>query len=78
MGCALQPAAITCISKMAMITTLHNEPEFSELFISNLLARDSRIEEDLVDCSNPAKGAQHGVQTTAPEPPAIAPTLRDS
>jgi CRP/FNR family cyclic AMP-dependent transcriptional regulator len=57
MGCALQPAAITRIAKMAMITTLHNEPEFSELFISNLLARDSRIEEDLVDCSIQRKGA---------------------
>jgi CRP/FNR family transcriptional regulator, cyclic AMP receptor protein len=32
-----------------MITTLHNEPEFSELFISYLLARNSRIEEDLID-----------------------------
>jgi CRP/FNR family cyclic AMP-dependent transcriptional regulator len=32
-----------------MMATLHGEPEFSELFISYLLARNSRIEEDLVD-----------------------------
>ena len=32
-----------------MIATLHNEPEFSEVFITYLLARNSRVEEDLVD-----------------------------
>jgi CRP/FNR family transcriptional regulator, cyclic AMP receptor protein len=32
-----------------MIATIHNEPEFSELFMSYLLSRNSRIEEDLVD-----------------------------
>src|SRR6266404_8134985 len=31
------------------IATIHNEPEFSELFMSYLLARNSRIEEDLVE-----------------------------
>jgi CRP/FNR family transcriptional regulator, cyclic AMP receptor protein len=40
---------ITRIAKASMIATLHSEPEFSELFISYLLARNSRIEEDLVD-----------------------------
>ena len=32
-----------------MIATLHNEPDFSELFMSYLLARNGRIEEDLID-----------------------------
>jgi hypothetical protein len=32
-----------------MIATIHNEPEFSELFMSYLLTRNSRIEEDLID-----------------------------
>src|ERR1700681_1059979 len=32
-----------------MIATLHSEPDFSQMFISYLLARNSRIEEDLVD-----------------------------
>jgi hypothetical protein len=32
-----------------MIATVQNEPEFSELFMSYLLTRNSRIEEDLID-----------------------------
>ena len=32
-----------------MIDTVHKEPEFSELFMSYLLTRNSRIEEDLID-----------------------------
>jgi hypothetical protein len=32
-----------------MITALHDEPEFSELFMADLLSRNSRIEEDLID-----------------------------
>ena len=32
-----------------MIAAIHNEPEFSELFMSYLLTRSSRIEEDLID-----------------------------
>ena len=32
-----------------MIATIHNEPDFSELFMSYLLTRNSRIEEDLID-----------------------------
>ena len=31
------------------IDTVHKEPEFSELFMSYLLTRNSRIEEDLID-----------------------------
>jgi CRP/FNR family cyclic AMP-dependent transcriptional regulator len=46
---AMDECLITRIAKASMIATLHNEPEFSELFISYLLARNSRIEEDLVD-----------------------------
>ena len=40
---------ITRIPKAAMIATLHDQTDFSELFMSYLLARNSRIEEDLVD-----------------------------
>jgi CRP/FNR family cyclic AMP-dependent transcriptional regulator len=40
---------ITRITKAAMIATMHDEPEFSELFMAYLLKRNSRIEEDLVD-----------------------------
>jgi hypothetical protein len=41
--------AITRLEKATMIATIHNEPEFSELFMSYLLTRNSRIEEDLID-----------------------------
>jgi CRP/FNR family cyclic AMP-dependent transcriptional regulator len=40
---------VTRLEKATMIATIHNEPEFSELFMSYLLSRNSRIEEDLID-----------------------------
>ena len=40
---------ITRLEKTTMIATVHNEPKFSELFMSYLLTRNSRIEEDLID-----------------------------
>ena len=46
---AVDACVITRIEKATMIATLHNEPEFSELFMSYLLTRNSRIEEDLID-----------------------------
>ena len=46
---ALEDCVITSITKTAMIATLHDEPAFSEMFITYLLTRNSRIEEDLVD-----------------------------
>jgi CRP/FNR family transcriptional regulator, cyclic AMP receptor protein len=46
---AVDECMITRITKAAMIATLHNETDFSELFMSYLLARNSRIEEDLVE-----------------------------
>ena len=32
-----------------MVRALHDEPEFSEMFIAHLLTRTIRVEEDLVD-----------------------------
>jgi CRP/FNR family cyclic AMP-dependent transcriptional regulator len=46
---ALEDCVITAITKAAMLAVLHGEPKFSELFMSYLLSRNSRIEEDLVD-----------------------------
>ena len=40
---------ITAITKTAMLAAIHDEPKFSELFMSYLLTRNSRIEADLVD-----------------------------
>jgi CRP-like cAMP-binding protein len=46
---ALEECTITSIAKQAMIATLRNEPQFSELFVAYLLSRNSRIQEDLID-----------------------------
>ena len=45
----IEESVITRIEKAAMIATIHKEPTFSELFMSYILARNSRIEEDLID-----------------------------
>jgi CRP/FNR family cyclic AMP-dependent transcriptional regulator len=46
---AMEYCLVTAITKAAMLTTLHKEPKFSELFMAYLLTRNSRIEEDLID-----------------------------
>src|ERR1700739_25596 len=46
---AIEECLITSIAKGAMLTVLHREPKFSELFMAYLLSRNSRIEEDLID-----------------------------
>ena len=46
---AIQPSSIIRVGKSAMVSLLHREPEFGELFIAYLLSRNVRIEEDLVD-----------------------------
>jgi len=46
---AMENCLVTAITKASMLTALHNEPKFYELFIAYLLTRNSRIEEDLID-----------------------------
>jgi CRP-like cAMP-binding protein len=46
---AMEECLITSIAKEAMISLLHTEPEFSEMFMAYLLTRNSRVEEDLID-----------------------------
>jgi CRP/FNR family cyclic AMP-dependent transcriptional regulator len=46
---AMDECLITRIEKGAMIATMRDEPEFSELFMAYLLTRNNRIEEDLID-----------------------------
>jgi CRP/FNR family transcriptional regulator, cyclic AMP receptor protein len=46
---AMEDSLITAITKKAMIAVLHDQPAFSEMFMSYLLNRNSRIEEDLID-----------------------------
>jgi CRP/FNR family cyclic AMP-dependent transcriptional regulator len=46
---ALTPTKILILDKQEMIDRLHNNVEFSDRFLSHMLARSIRIEEDLVD-----------------------------
>src|ERR1700719_5330505 len=46
---AMEHCILTAITKPKMIAALHDEPAFSELFMTYLLTRNSRIEEDLID-----------------------------
>jgi len=46
---ALAECSVMRLDKSAMIAVLRDEPVFSALFISYLLSRNTRIEEDLVD-----------------------------
>ena len=46
---ALEKSTVVRIDKTEMIRVLHDEPTFAELFMSHLLSRNVRIQEDLVD-----------------------------
>ena len=46
---SLEPSTLVRIDKRAMNAALRNEPAFSEQFLAYLLARNIRIQEDLVD-----------------------------
>jgi CRP/FNR family transcriptional regulator, cyclic AMP receptor protein len=46
---AITPTTVLVIEKKEMIRVLHAEHEFSDRFISYMLSRNIRVEEDLVD-----------------------------
>jgi CRP/FNR family transcriptional regulator, cyclic AMP receptor protein len=46
---AMTQCVIVRITKADITRVIHDEPAFAELFIAHLLARNSRVEEDLVD-----------------------------
>jgi CRP/FNR family transcriptional regulator, cyclic AMP receptor protein len=46
---AMTECTIMRLQKTSIIRVLHDEPGFSEVFISHLLARTIRVQEDLVD-----------------------------
>ncbi len=46
---AMIASEVMRVDKAEMVRVLHAEPAFGELFIAHLLARNSRVEEDLVD-----------------------------
>jgi CRP/FNR family cyclic AMP-dependent transcriptional regulator len=46
---AMTESQVVRVSKPEMLGVLHAEPSFAELFMTHLLTRNSRVEEDLVD-----------------------------
>ena len=46
---AMTDCVIMPLGKKTIVRVLHDEPDFSELFMAHLLARNARVEEDLVD-----------------------------
>jgi CRP/FNR family cyclic AMP-dependent transcriptional regulator len=46
---AVTPSAILLVPKVKMVRLLHQQHEMSDRFISHMLARNIRIEEDLID-----------------------------
>ena len=46
---AMTESQVVRVSKPEMLRVLHAEPSFAELFMTHLLTRNSRVEEDLVD-----------------------------
>ena len=46
---SLDKATIVRIDKPSMVRVLHKQPRFAEVFLSHLLTRNARIQEDLVD-----------------------------
>jgi CRP/FNR family cyclic AMP-dependent transcriptional regulator len=46
---AMTECEIMRLERSAIVLAIHEEPAFSEMFISHLLARTIRVEEDLVD-----------------------------
>jgi CRP-like cAMP-binding protein len=46
---AVEESLITAITKTAMLAALAKQPKFSAFFLTYLLSRNSRIEDDLID-----------------------------
>ena len=46
---AMTDCQIISITKSVMLTAIHDQPKFSNLFMDHLLSRNSRIQEDVVD-----------------------------
>jgi CRP/FNR family cyclic AMP-dependent transcriptional regulator len=46
---AMEDCLITSITRQAMLAAFASEPKFATFFIAHLLARNSRIEDDLID-----------------------------
>jgi CRP/FNR family cyclic AMP-dependent transcriptional regulator len=45
----MEECLVTSITRKAMLAALRKEPRFAELFVTYLVTRSNRIEEDLID-----------------------------
>jgi CRP-like cAMP-binding protein len=45
----MAPTSLLCVGKATMVTLLHDHADFAETFLTHVLSRNVRIEEDLVD-----------------------------
>ena len=48
-ACVLTPSTVSIVEKAEMLRMLHAEPALADRFLSHMLARNIRIEEDLID-----------------------------
>jgi CRP/FNR family transcriptional regulator, cyclic AMP receptor protein len=46
---AMAPSTIVVVQRQDMVRQLHAQPDFADRFLSHMLARNIRIEEDLID-----------------------------
>jgi CRP/FNR family transcriptional regulator, cyclic AMP receptor protein len=46
---AMMDCVTMCVDKSEIVRVLRDEPTFSRMFVSHILARNARVEEDLVD-----------------------------
>jgi CRP-like cAMP-binding protein len=46
---AMEECLVTAITRKAMLAALRREPKFAELFVTYLVTRSNRVEEDLID-----------------------------
>jgi CRP-like cAMP-binding protein len=46
---ALTNCSLIKVSRAEMMRAIHSDPEFSDMFVAYLLARNTRVQEDLID-----------------------------
>ena len=83
-ACAITPCVLLKIDRKEMIRALHQEHALSDIFVAYLLARNARVQEDLVDqlfnssekrlARNLLLLAQFGKDEAVPEP--VIPKIR--
>ena len=53
------PSTILAVEKPEMVRQLHAQPAFADRFLTHMLTRNIRIEEDLVGSSTPPRSGSH-------------------